>query len=142
MEHIVHRFIQGDRVRLHIACAGEGPAVILLHGFPEQWHTWRHQIPALAAAGFSVYAPDLRGYNESERPTHAGAYHIAHLVADVAAVVRATGHDRAHIVGHDWGGILAWAFAGAHPELVDRLVILNAPHMALFHRRMRRPSRQ
>jgi epoxide hydrolase 4 len=116
--------------------------VILLHGFPENWQSWKHQIPALVSAGFSVLAPDLRGYNESDRPAQRSAYHLRHLVADVAALVRATGRQRAHVVGHDWGGIVAWTFAGTHPELLDRLVILNAPHLDIYVRYMRRPSLQ
>ncbi len=116
--------------------------MILLHGFPENWRSWQHQIPALAAAGFSVLAPDLRGYNESGRPPLRSAYRLRHLVADVAALVRASGRGRAHIVGHDWGGILAWTFAGAHPELLDKLVILNAPHLRLYRETVWPPSRQ
>jgi pimeloyl-ACP methyl ester carboxylesterase len=139
---VSHRMIQGDGVQLHVAIAGDGPCVVLLHGFPEDWRTWTHQIPPLVAAGFRVVAPDLRGYNESGRPDTAGAYHLRHLVADVAALVRGAGCDRAHIVGHDWGGILAWTFAGLHPELVDRLVILNAPHVRIFRRRARPFSAQ
>jgi epoxide hydrolase 4 len=139
---IAHRRVQGDGVNLHVAHAGDGPCVILLHGFPEDWRTWKHQIPALVSAGFAVFAPDLRGYNESDKPQHRGAYHMKHLVEDVAAVVRDTGRERAHIVGHDWGGILAWTFAGTHPELVDKLVILNAPHPELYRRALRRRSAQ
>lgn len=139
---IRHERIRGDGLFLHVARAGSGPPVILLHGFPENWRTWKHQIPALTAAGFAVLAPDLRGYNESDRPSQREAYHLKHLVADVAALVRATGRERAHVVGHDWGGILAWTFAGAHPELLDRLVILNAPHLDIYRRLARGPSRQ
>jgi epoxide hydrolase 4 len=137
---IAHRRVQGDGVNLHVAHEGDGPCVILLHGFPEDWRTWKHQIPALVSAGFAVFAPDLRGYNDSDKPQHRGAYHMKHLVEDVAAVVGDTGCGRVHIVGHDWGGSLAWAFAGTHPELVDKLVILNAPHQELYRRMMRRPS--
>jgi pimeloyl-ACP methyl ester carboxylesterase len=142
MSEIRHERIRGDGIFLHVARAGSGPPVILLHGFPENWRTWKHQIPALTAAGFAVLAPDLRGYNESDRPSQREAYHLKHLVADVAALVRATGRERAHVVGHDWGGILAWTFAGAHPELLDRLVILNAPHLDIYRRLARGPSRQ
>ncbi len=142
MSEIRHERIRGDGIFLHVAQAGSGPPVILLHGFPENWRTWKHQIPALTAAGFAVLAPDLRGYNESDRPSQREAYHLKHLVADVAALVRATGRERAHVVGHDWGGILAWTFAGAHPELLDRLVILNAPHLDIYRRLARGPSRQ
>lgn len=139
---ISHRWVAGDGIRLHVAHSGDGPAVVLLHGFPEDWRTWKHQIPALVSSGFAVFAPDLRGYNESDRPQYRGAYHMKHLVEDVASIVRATGRPRAHIVGHDWGGILAWAFAGVHADLVDRLVVLNAPHLELFHRRARPLSSQ
>jgi len=142
MSEIRHERIRGDGIFLHVARAGSGPPVILLPGFPENWRTWKHQIPALTAAGFAVLAPDLRGYNESDRPSQREAYHLKHLVADVAALVRATGRERAHVVGHDWGGILAWTFAGAHPELLDRLVILNAPHLDIYRRLARGPSRQ
>jgi pimeloyl-ACP methyl ester carboxylesterase len=135
-------WIQGDGIRLHVLRAGNGSPVILLHGFPEDARTWKHQIPALLSAGFSILAADLRGYGRSDRPTAPGAYHMKHLVADVARLVRATGHERTHVVGHDWGGVLAWAFAGSHPELVDKLVILNAPHIDIFERHLRRPSRQ
>src|SRR4051812_15360990 len=109
---IHHQQIAGAGITLHVARAGEGPPVILLHGFPENWSSWRHQIRALAEAGFAVWAPDLRGYNDSERPTERGAYRLRRLIDDVAALVRATGHARACIVGHDWGGIVAWTFAG------------------------------
>jgi epoxide hydrolase 4 len=139
---IRHERLAGDGIQLHVARAGDGPPVLLLHGFPENWRSWQHQIPALADAGFSVLAPDLRGHNDSDRPAAREAYHLTHLVADVAALVRASGHARAHIVGHDWGGILAWTFAGAHPELVSTLAILNAPHLQLYMEKVRQPSRQ
>lgn len=135
---IRHERVLADGVELHVARAGAGPPVILLHGFPENWRSWKHQIPALAAAGFSVWAPDLRGYNLSDRPTRREAYHLRHLVADVAALVRATGAPRAHVAGHDWGGIVAWTFAGHHPDLLDKLLILNAPHLRLYEEQARR----
>ncbi len=126
-------------VGLHVVRAGEGPLVVLLHGFPEHWISWRRQIDALVAAGFAVAAPDLRGYNLSDRPTSRDAYQLRFLVEDVAAVVRAAGHSRAHVVGHDWGGIIAWTFAGTCPKLLDKLVIMNAPHMRLYLETARRP---
>lgn len=136
---IDHRRVRGAGIELQVATLGDGTPVVLLHGFPENWRSWRHQMPALAAAGFAAWAPDLRGYNRSERPPRRADYHLRLLVDDVAAVVRATGHQRAHVVGHDWGGIVAWSFAGAHPELVARLVIMNAPHLRVFARQVRRP---
>lgn len=133
------KYIRGDGVDLHVVTAGSGTPVILLHGFPENWRSWRRQIPGLVSAGFSVLAPDMRGYNLSGRPAEQDAYKLDCLVADVAALVNATGCRRAHIVGHDWGGIIAWAFAERHPELTDKLVIMNAPHMKIFLERVKHP---
>jgi pimeloyl-ACP methyl ester carboxylesterase len=134
-----HVRVSGDGVDLHVAVAGDGPPVVLLHGFPENWRSWQHQFAPLVQAGFSVWAPDLRGYNLSGRPPNRRAYHLRHLIADVAAIVRATGCPRAHICGHDWGGVIAWTFAGASPALVDKLVIFNAPHMRIYLRTVWRP---
>jgi epoxide hydrolase 4 len=132
--------MNGCDVALHVARAGTGPPVILLHGFPENWTSWRHQIPALTAAGFSVLAPDMRGYNLSERPPAVADYRLRMLIDDVAELVRGSGHGSAHIIGHDWGGVVAWTFAGAYPELTKRLVILNAPHLHLYRRLLRKPA--
>jgi pimeloyl-ACP methyl ester carboxylesterase len=129
-----HRHVLNGDVRLHVVTAGVGPPIVLLHGFPEHWWSWRHQIPALVRAGFSVWVPDLRGYHRSDRPHPVHAYELRHLVDDVVALVRATGAARAHIAGHDWGGIIAWTLAGHRPEVVDRLVILNAPHLDIYVR--------
>ena len=118
--------------------------MILLHGFPEFWYGWRHQIPALAAAGLKVVAPDLRGYNLSDKPRRVSDYGMDRLVGDVLALVRqvAGSSGRAAVVGHDWGGIIAWRLAMQHPEVVDRLVILNAPHPAAYLRELRRSPAQ
>jgi epoxide hydrolase 4 len=129
-----HIRIDTGEVRLHAVEAGQGPLVVLLHGFPEFWWSWRHQIPALVAAGFHVVAPDLRGYNLSDRPPRVRDYDLSHLTADVAGVVRAMGEKKAHVVGHDWGGGIAYAFAMRYPEMLDRLAILNAPHPEGFRR--------
>ena len=130
----------GDGVELVTTVAGSGPPVIFLHGFPENATSWRHQLPAVARAGLSAWAPDLRGYNRSGRPSERDAYHLRHLMADVAAIVRATGAPRAHIVGHDWGGIIAWSFAGHYAELVETLVIMNAPHLRIYSEKVWRSS--
>lgn len=119
-------------MRLHTAISGDGPPVILLHGFPENGHSWRHQVPALVSAGYSAWVPNLRGYPPSDISPWRRDYHLRYLVNDVAAIVAATGHAKAHVIGHDWGGIIAWAFAGAFPSLLDKLVILNAPHMQIY----------
>lgn len=132
--------IRGDGVDLDVAVAGEGPPVILLHGFPENRHSWRHQMPALAAAGFSAWAPNLRGYPPSGIPASRSGFHLRHLIRDVEAIVAATGHPRAHLVGHDWGGIISWAFAAQKPQLLDKLTILNAPHMRIYAQKVWRTS--
>jgi pimeloyl-ACP methyl ester carboxylesterase len=129
-------FATVNGVRLHCVEAGSGPPVVLLHGFPEFWYAWRHQIPALAEAGFRAVAPDLRGYNLSEKPPGVGAYELRHLVADVAGLIRWTGAPSAVLVGHDWGGVIAWHVAKHHPDLVRRLIILNAPHPVVMKREL------
>ena len=117
----------GDQ-RLHYVEAGEGPLIVLLHGFPEFWYGWRLQIKPLAEAGFRVVAPDMRGYNLSSKPDGVAAYDTDHLTADIAGLIHERGAQSAHLVGHDWGGSVAWATAMSHPEVVDRLAILNAAH--------------
>jgi epoxide hydrolase 4 len=117
-----------DDVRLHYVEAGDGPLVVLLHGFPEFWFAWRFQIPALAEAGFRVVAPDMRGYNLSSRPEGVAAYDTGRLAADVADLVRERGAQSAMVAGHDWGAAVAWATAMNHPQAVERLAILNVPH--------------
>ena len=116
-------------MRLSVLEAGDpaGEPVVLLHGFPELSHSWRHQLPALAEAGYHAVAPDLRGYGASDRPTAVEAYAAKALVGDVAGLIRALGHESAHVVGHDWGGSLAWGLAGNAPGAVRSLTILNAP---------------
>jgi epoxide hydrolase 4 len=126
--------------RFHYVAAGMGPLVILLHGFPEFWYSWRHQIPALAHAGFHVIALDLRGYNDSDKPVGVHNYRVELLIADVAGLIRQVGAGPAIVVGHDWGGVIAWLLAMVHPELVDRLIVLNAPHPLAYLRELRRPA--
>jgi pimeloyl-ACP methyl ester carboxylesterase len=135
-----HREGRVNGVRLHWVEAGEGPLVLVLHGFPEFWWGWRRQIRPLAAAGFRVIAPDLRGYNLSEKPRGVSSYRIQTLVADVEALIRHAGAERAHVVGHDWGGIIAWRLAMTAPERVGRLAILNAPDPKAFRREIRTPD--
>ncbi len=135
------RGITVNGVRLHCVLEGKGPLVLLLHGFPESAHAWRKQIPALADR-FRVVAPDLRGYAESERPPHVSDYRMPVLVADIVGLIEALGEERAHIVGHDWGGAIAWAAAQTRPAIVDRLVVLNCPHPLPLQRALRSLSRQ
>jgi pimeloyl-ACP methyl ester carboxylesterase len=135
-----HRYVRLGGVRFHYVEAGGGPLVVLLHGFPEFWYSWRHQIGALAAGGLRVAAPDLRGYNESGKPAGLRHYRTSVLAEDVCRLIRHLGCDRAAVVGHDWGGVIAWKLAGSFPEVVDRLVVLNAPHPAAYWRELRRPG--
>ncbi len=122
------RYATVNGVRLHYVEAGEGPLVVLLHGFPEFWWTWRQQIPALVAAGFRTVAVDMRGYAESDKPPRWQDYRMEILAADIAELIAALGEERAHVVGHDWGAAVAWGLATFHPERVDRLIVLNVPH--------------
>jgi pimeloyl-ACP methyl ester carboxylesterase len=133
---IRHREVATGAVRLHVAEAGpaDGPPVLLLHGFPEPWSGWRHQLGPLAGAGFRVLAPDQRGYGESDRPRGVDAYALDRLVADVVALIDDAGGGPVTLVGHDWGGIVAWWTAARHPDRLARLVILNAPHPTAFRR--------
>jgi epoxide hydrolase 4 len=117
----------GDQ-RLHYVETGQGPLIVLLHGFPEFWYGWRLQIKPLAAAGFRVVAPDLRGYNLSSRPDAVAAYDTGPLTDDIRGLIHERGAESALLVGHDWGGTVAWATAMNHSEVVDRLAILNAAH--------------
>ena len=127
---IRHAYAELSEVKLHYAEAGpsSGRLVVMLHGYPDFWYSWRHQMPALAQRGFRVVAPDMRGYNLSDKPSGVGAYRIERLVGDVRELIEHLGGGRAHVAGHDWGGVVAWYFAMAHPVLLDRLAILNAPH--------------
>lgn len=135
--------IHCGEVRLECRLAGpaDGDLVVLLHGFPESWISWRHQIAALAPR-FRVVAPNLRGYGDSDRPRGVEAYRLPRLVADVVGLVRALGRERANIVGHDWGGGIAWALALEHDEVCERLAVLNCPHPALFRRALQTNPRQ
>jgi epoxide hydrolase 4 len=118
-----HHFVETNRIRLHCVTQGEGDLVILLHGFPEFWYSWRFQIPALARH-FKVVVPDLRGYNDSDKPAH--GYDLDTLAADIRGLITSFGYTRAHVVGHDWGGAIAWHLAQQFPQSLDRLAILNA----------------
>ena len=127
---LAHRYADLGDVRLHYVEAGEGPLVLLLHGFPQFWYQWRHQIPALVEAGFRVVAPDMRGYNLSGKPPGVQAYRVELLARDVERLIRTCGEGTAVVVGHDWGAIAAWIAAMRHPGRVERLAILNVPHPA------------
>ena len=131
-------------IRLHIKEAGptDGPLLILLHGFPGFWWDWRHQIDTLATLNYHVLIPDMRGYNLSDKPQGIEAYHLDSLVADVIALAESYGHSTFSLIGHDWGGVVAWWTAACFSQHVDRLVILNAPHPDAWKRLIRRRPSQ
>jgi pimeloyl-ACP methyl ester carboxylesterase len=133
---LTDQFLPGDGVTLHAVRAGNrgGPPVILLHGFPEFWFGWRHQLGPLANTGFDVIAIDQRGYNTSDKPPHVRNYNLDRLAADIASAIAALGVERAAVVGHDWGGLVAWWLAVTWPERVSRLAVLNAPHPVVMRR--------
>ncbi|MGW4906188.1 alpha/beta fold hydrolase [Streptomyces sp. NPDC004270] len=124
---VQHRLIDVNGIRLHIAEEGSGPLVVLLHGFPESWHSWQHQFGPLAAAGFHVVAPDQRGYGSSDHPEDVDAYSIFHLVGDVVGLIRELGEEKAFVVGHDWGAPVAWHTALFRPDLVRGVAGLSVP---------------
>jgi pimeloyl-ACP methyl ester carboxylesterase len=133
-----HRDVTASGLRFHVAEHGptDGPLVVLLHGFPEFWWSWRHQLVALGDAGFHAVAPDLRGYGGTDKPPR--GYDAYTLANDVAGLVRALGHPDAWLVGHDWGGVLGWATATLHPGVVNRLTTLSVPHPQRMAQAMRR----
>ncbi|MFB6230336.1 MAG: alpha/beta fold hydrolase [Salinibacter sp.] len=131
--------VDGVGVKLHVRAAGpdDGPLVVLLHGFPEFWYGWRRQIPALVDAGYRVVVPDQRGYNRSGAPRAVAAYDLDLLADDVCALIDAAGRKRASIVGHDWGAMVGWHLAHAHPGRLRRLAVLNVPHPRVFRDTLR-----
>jgi pimeloyl-ACP methyl ester carboxylesterase len=131
MEEITHRQVEVHGLAMHLAEAGpaDGAVVLLLHGFPECWYSWRHQLNALGAAGFRVVAPDQRGYGRSDAPEAVDAFTMLHLVGDVIGVLDAVGADRAMVVGHDWGAPVAWHTALLRPDRVRGVVALSVPHL-------------
>ena len=141
-ERVEHKYANSDGVRIHYVVVGDGPLVVMLHGFPDFWYSWRQQMGALEG-DFRVAALDLRGYNRSDKPQGVQAYEMPKLVGDVAAVIQAEGEDSAIVVGHDWGGAIAWNVAMFRPELVEALIILNLPHPAgLARELMTNPQQQ
>jgi epoxide hydrolase 4 len=134
-----HAYIVSNGVKLHYVTQGEGPLLLFLHGFPEFWYSWRHQIPEFAK-DYHVVALDLRGYNNSDKPHDPGSYTLEELVLDIEGVVQGLGYERCFLVGHDWGGAVAWGFAYTYPEMVEKLAILNMPHPAKFFEGIRQPQ--
>jgi len=136
-----HGFAYVNGLRFHYVTQGAGKLLILLHGFPEFWYSWRHQILELAKS-FRVVAPDLRGYNASDKPEGVANYRIDLLTADVMGLIRSFGESKAIIVGHDWGGGIAWAFAADYPHATECLIVMNCPHPTAFQKHLRSNFRQ
>ncbi len=136
-----HQYTSINGTRLHYVRAGAGPLMLFLHGFPEAWFTWEKQLQTFAAS-HTVVAPDLRGYNLSDKPMEVADYRPSMLVEDIRQLIAHLGFERCVLVAHDWGGAIAWNFAAAHPQLIDRLIILNAPHPVLFARELRNNPEQ
>ncbi|MBE9209644.1 alpha/beta hydrolase [Nostoc sp. LEGE 06077] len=134
-----HKYITTNGVKLHYVTQGTGPLMLMLHGFPEFWYSWRHQIPEFAE-NFQVVALDLRGYNDSEKPQEQSAYIMDEFIKDVEGVIKGLGHEKCILLGHDWGGAIAWCFAYAHPEMLEKLIILNLPHPAKFSQGLATPQ--
>ncbi len=128
MPDITHRFIETNGIRMHIAEKGSGPLVLLCHGFPESWYSWRHQIEALAAAGFHAVAPDMRGYGQTEQPDAIDQYTLLHLTGDMVGVLDALGAETATIAGHDWGAPVAWHAALLRPDRFRAVIGLSVPY--------------
>lgn len=146
MTHLVleHHRLPVNDLYLHVVQIGpvDGPVVIMLHGFPEFWYGWRHQIGVLAAAGYRVWVPDQRGYNLSDRPRTVSAYSMDALAADVLGLIEASGREKVFLIGHDWGGNVAWWLARLHPDRLSKLAILNVPHGSVMERYLRRNQAQ
>jgi pimeloyl-ACP methyl ester carboxylesterase len=136
--------IATNNVRLHVVQAGpaDGPLVVLLHGFPEYWYSWRNQIGPLAAAGFRVVIPDQRGYNLSDKPAGAAGYTLPQLTADVTGLLDALGREKCFLAGHDWGAAVAWEMALQYPQRIEKLAILNVPHLDVMRRFVLGSSKQ
>jgi len=135
----IHGYINTNGLQLHYVTQGEGPLMLMLHGFPEFWYSWRHQIPVFAQ-NYQVVALDLRGYNDSDKPEAQSAYVMSEFIQDVEGVIRGLGYTTCTLVAHDWGGAIAWNFAYAHPDMVEKLIILNLPHPAKLTEGLRTPQ--
>jgi len=128
MSEITHRELETNGIRMHVAEQGTGPLVVLCHGFPESWYSWRHQLAALSAAGFHAVAPDMRGYGRTDAPAEIEAYTLCHLVGDMVGLVGALGETSAVIAGHDWGAPVAWHAALMRPDVFRAVIGLSVPY--------------
>lgn len=131
-----HNYLKANGIRLYYVSRGEGPLLLFLHGFPQHWYCWRHQIEEFSKK-HHVVALDLRGYNLSDKPNHKSAYQMKELVQDIHDAILALGHERCILVGHDWGGAIAWNFIEHFPKMIDKLIVLNMPHPAKLSKAFR-----
>ena len=131
-----HQHITTNKVKLHYVTQGNGPLMLMLHGFPECWYSWRYQIPEFAR-DYQVVAVDLRGYNDSDKPQTKSAYVMDEFIQDIKGLIKGLGYEKCVLVAHDWGGAIAWNFAYSHPEMLEKLIILNLPHPAKFAQGLR-----
>ena len=136
MPELIHETVEANGIRLHSARCGEGPLMLFLHGFPEYWAMWRPMLEHFGPLGYCAVAPDLRGYNLSEKPAAVEAYRAKHLMADVLALAAHYTKDKFVLVAHDWGGAVAWGVAIAHPGRLAKLVMVNSPHPYIFWREL------
>ncbi len=134
-----HEYITTNGVKLHYVTQGNGSLILMLHGFPEFWYSWRHQIPEFAQ-NYQVVALDLRGYNDSDKPKEQSAYVMDEFIKDIEGVITGLGYDKCILVGHDWGGAIAWNFAYSRPQMVEKLIVLNIPHPAKMAEGLRTPQ--
>ena len=141
IERVAHGYVNNDSVKIHYVTLGQGPLVIMIHGFPDFWYTWRHQMEALSD-DYQVVAIDLRGYNKSDKPKGVENYTMRNLIGDVAAVIQHFPQKNPIVVGHDWGGAIAWQTAIWRPELVERLIVLSTPHPNGLYRELNNNKQQ
>lgn len=141
VERVQHGYVDNEGVKIHYVTIGEGPLIVMLHGFPDFWYTWRHQMEALSE-NYQVVAIDLRGYNKSDKPKGVENYKMRYLIGDVAAAIQHFPQERAIVVGHDWGGAIAWQEAMWRPNLVEKLIILSTPHPNGLFREIQSNSEQ
>src|SRR5271154_3765566 len=138
---VTHGYADSHGVKIHYASIGKGPLIVMIHGFPDFWYTWRDQMEGLADR-YQVVAIDQRGYNLSDKPEGVENYDMRMLIGDVVAVIKSLGQEKAIIVGHDWGGAVAWQFAMNLPQMTDKLIILNLPHPRGLMRELTKPDSQ
>ena len=136
-----HYFADNEGVKIHYVVVGDGPLVVMIHGFPDFWYSWRNQMAGLSDK-FRVAAVDLRGYNLSGKPQGVENYTMSRLVSDILTVIQHLGEERAIVVGHDWGGAIAWAIAMTQPDIVEKLIICNLPHLKGLQRELTRNPEQ